>query len=61
MELCEQVWKFHFDPRSNVVQVFIMRLRKKLETAPGKPPAPPGVMITTFRGMGYMLDAQERA
>lgn len=31
MELCEQVWKFHFDPRSNVVQVFIMRLRKKID------------------------------
>lgn len=31
MELCEQVWKFHFDPESNVVQVFIMRLRKKID------------------------------
>jgi DNA-binding response OmpR family regulator len=30
-ELCEQVWKFHFDPCSNVVQVFIMRLRKKID------------------------------
>jgi DNA-binding response OmpR family regulator len=30
-ELCEQVWKFHFDPGSNVVQVFVMRLRKKID------------------------------
>ena len=39
----------------DAVEVLIYRLRKKLETTPGKPPAPPGVMITTFRGMGYML------
>jgi two-component system OmpR family response regulator len=31
LELCEQVWKLHFDPGSNVVQVFVMRLRKKID------------------------------
>jgi DNA-binding response OmpR family regulator len=30
-ELCEQVWKFRYNPSSNVVQVFIMRLRKKID------------------------------
>lgn len=39
----------------DAVEVLIYRLRKKLEAAPHKPDAPPGVMITTFRGMGYML------
>jgi len=39
----------------DAVEVLIYRLRKKLETAPGKAAAVPGVMITTFRGMGYML------
>ena len=39
----------------DAVEVLIYRLRKKLETAPGRPDAPPGVMISTFRGMGYML------
>lgn len=48
-ELCEQVWKFHFDPYSNVVQVFIMRLRKKIdENFPKK------VIHTIPRG-GYVL------
>lgn len=39
----------------DAVEVLIYRLRKKLEAAPGQADAPPGVMITTFRGMGYML------
>jgi len=39
----------------DAVEVLIYRLRKKLETAPGAAGGPPGVMISTFRGMGYML------
>ena len=39
----------------DAVEVLVYRLRKKLEIAPGQPDALPGVMITTFRGMGYML------
>lgn len=39
----------------DAVEVLIYRLRKKLETAPGKADDLPGVMISTFRGMGYML------
>ncbi len=39
----------------DAVEVLIYRLRKKLELVSGKPEAPPAVMITTFRGMGYML------
>lgn len=49
MELCEQVWQFHFDPCSNVVQVFIMRLRKKIDDG-----FPQKVVHTVPRG-GYVL------
>ena len=49
MELCEQVWKFHFDPRSNVVQVFIMRLRKKIDDGFARK------VVHTVPRMGYTL------
>ncbi len=49
LELCEQVWQFHFDPCSNVVQVFIMRLRKKIDDD-----FPQKVVHTVPRG-GYVL------
>jgi two-component system response regulator MprA len=48
-ELLEQVWGYQFDPGSNVVDVFIRRLRNKLEAA-GCPPR-----IETVRGIGYRL------
>jgi two-component system OmpR family response regulator len=48
-ELCEQIWKFRFDPNSNVVQVFVMRLRKKIdENFPKK-------IIRTIPRSGYVL------
>ena len=40
------VWQYQFDPRSNVVDVYVGRLRRKLE---------PGVRIETVRGGGYRL------
>jgi two-component system, OmpR family, response regulator MprA len=46
-ELLEQVWGYPFDPGTNVVDVFIRRLRSKLEAA-GCPPR-----IETVRGIGY--------
>jgi two-component system response regulator MprA len=46
-ELLEQVWGYAFDPGTNVVDVFIRRLRHKLEAA-GCPPR-----IETVRGIGY--------
>lgn len=49
MELCEQVWKFHFDPRSNVVQVFIMRLRKKIDDGFARK------VVHTVPRLGYSL------
>jgi two-component system OmpR family response regulator len=48
--LLEKVWDFSFDPTTNVVDVHVSRLRRKLE-GPGEPPA-----IRTHRGAGYALD-----
>jgi DNA-binding response OmpR family regulator len=46
-ELLEEVWGYQFDPGSNVVDVFVRRLRHKLDAA-GCPPR-----IETVRGIGY--------
>ena len=47
--LLEKVWDFSFDPTTNVVDVHVSRLRRKLE-ATGEAP-----MIRTVRGAGYVL------
>jgi two-component system OmpR family response regulator len=47
--LLEQVWGFRFDPRTNIVETHICRLRAKLEGA-GRAP-----LIRTIRGAGYVL------
>jgi two-component system, OmpR family, response regulator len=47
--LLERVWDFHFDPRTNVVEVHISRLRAKVD----KPFA--SEMINTIRGAGYII------
>jgi DNA-binding response OmpR family regulator len=46
--LLSQVWGYHFDPGSNVVDVCVRRLRKKLG---------PGELIETVRHAGYRLGA----
>ena len=51
-ELLEKVWDLHFDPMSNVVDVHMANLRKKLQ-AGGR-----SAMLHTIRGVGYMLNAQ---
>jgi two-component system copper resistance phosphate regulon response regulator CusR len=45
--LLSAVWGYHFDPGSNVVDVYVRRLRTKLGTD----------TITTIRGVGYRIDA----
>jgi two-component system, OmpR family, response regulator len=45
--LLSAVWGYHFDPGSNVVDVYVRRLRTKLGAG----------AITTVRGVGYRLDA----
>jgi two-component system OmpR family response regulator len=45
----EAVWGFHFDPGTNVIDVHIGRLRRKIDGA-GQAP-----LIRTVRGTGYMI------
>jgi two-component system OmpR family response regulator len=51
MMLLEQVWGFHFDPRTNIVETHISRMRPKLERG-GR-----GALIRTVRGAGYVIGA----
>ncbi|MGH7024563.1 MAG: winged helix-turn-helix domain-containing protein, partial [Caulobacteraceae bacterium] len=47
--LLESVWDFHFDPRTNIVETHISRLRAKLARGGGPE------LIHTVRGAGYCL------
>lgn len=47
----EAVWGYHFDPGTNVIEVHIGRLRRKIDM-PGTP-----ALIRTVRGTGYLLEA----
>ncbi len=49
--LLEQVWDYHFDPQTNVIDVHISRLRTKIDKGFDKP------LLHTVRGMGYRLEA----
>ncbi len=52
--LLERVWDFNFDPTTNVVDVHVSRLRRKLEAGrEASASSPP--LIRTLRGAGYML------
>jgi DNA-binding response OmpR family regulator len=48
-QLLEKVWDMHFDPESNVVDVHVGNLRRKLLLACG------GQLIQTVRGVGFSL------
>ncbi len=47
--LLEAVWNFHFDPKTNIVETHISRLRSKLSQNGGYD------LIHTVRGVGYVL------
>ena len=49
--LLEQVWDYHFDPATNVIDVHVSRLRRKLDDGFERP------LLHTVRGAGYMLEA----
>ena len=49
--LLESVWDFHFDPRTNIVETHISRLRSKINREGT------GELIHTVRGAGYSLHA----
>jgi two-component system OmpR family response regulator len=49
MMIFEEVWGYHFDPGTNLIDVHIGRLRKKIDP-PGQTP-----LIRTVRGSGYAI------
>lgn len=49
--LLENVWSFHFDPRTNVIESHMSRLRSKVDRGFGTE------LIQTVRGSGYRIDA----
>lgn len=49
--ITEYAWGYHFDPGTNIVDVVINHLRKKIDASHDKK------LITTVRGVGYMIRA----
>jgi len=47
--LLENVWDYHFDPQTNVIDVHISRLRAKIDKGHDEP------ILQTVRGAGYMI------
>ena len=52
--LLENVWSFHFDPQTNVIESHISRLRAKVDRGFGQD------LIHTVRGAGYRIDDMAR-
>lgn len=51
--LLENVWDYHFDPETNVVDVHISKLRQKIDTDAERQ------LLRTVRNAGYMLSAEQ--
>ena len=47
--LLENVWDYHFDPQTNVIDVHVSRLRGKIDKGFDEP------ILQTVRGAGYMI------
>ena len=45
--ICEKIWESHYDVDTNLLDVYMSKLRAKLETVPEKP------LFKTVRGVGY--------
>ncbi|QSR89396.1 response regulator transcription factor [Methylacidiphilum caldifontis] len=50
-QICEHVWNYHFDPGTNLVDVYIQKLRKKIDECEEQK------LIQTVRGVGYKIEA----
>lgn len=50
--IAEHVWDYDFDPMTNVIDVYVNYLRKKIETG-GRPK-----LIHTVRGVGYVMKVE---
>ncbi len=51
--LLENVWDYHFDPQTNVVDVHVSKLRQKIDDGSGRQ------LLRTIRNAGYMLTADD--
>jgi two-component system OmpR family response regulator len=51
--LIENVWDYHFDPQTNVIDVHMSRLRQKIDAGSDRP------LLHTVRGVGYRLGSDE--
>jgi len=51
--LLENVWEYHFDPQTNVIDVHVSRLRRKIDKDFDSP------LLHTVRGAGYTLRAAD--
>jgi two-component system, OmpR family, response regulator len=51
--LLQHVWDLHFDPTTNVIDVYVGRVRRKIDTGQAYP------LIHTIRGVGFCLRAPE--
>ena len=52
--LLENVWDYHFDPQTNVIDVHISRLRAKIDKGQARP------LLQTVRGAGYSLRTEPK-
>jgi two-component system copper resistance phosphate regulon response regulator CusR len=51
-EIAEHVWDEEFDPFSNLIEVYVNRIRRKIDAPPHKP------LLHTRRGAGYVLSTE---
>jgi two-component system OmpR family response regulator len=51
--LLENVWNYYFDPRTNIIDVHISRLRQKIDKDFDQP------LIHTIRGSGYVIRSSQ--
>jgi two-component system OmpR family response regulator len=51
-QIQERVWDYHFDPNTNLVDVYIQRLRRKVDDGESTK------LIHTVRGVGYCMKAE---
>lgn len=52
--IVQHVWRYNFEPESNIIDVYIKRLRNKLEFGENSPP-----LIQSIRGVGYRIRENE--
>jgi two-component system, OmpR family, response regulator len=53
MQILEKVWDYDFDPGTNLVDVYVRRVRDKVDATPEKP------LLHTVRGVGYVMKESE--